>query len=83
MEVKNYDGIWMGRNYDGIIRRVWTFDVARAYRIFSLGKLVLLERVNEEKIRCSPPTLALRLFTTIRRRRKERVSGGFKKHYVS
>ena len=46
MEVINYDGIRMGRKHDGVIRSVWTFDLARSNRIFSFRELVLLERVK-------------------------------------
>ena len=36
----------MGRKYDGIIRRIWGLDVARADRIFGFGEHVFLERVK-------------------------------------
>lgn len=50
MEVRIYDGIRMGRKYDGVVWCIWTIDMACADRIFSVRKFVLLERVTKEKI---------------------------------
>lgn len=48
--MNRYDGIRMGRNYDGVIGRIWIVDMACAHRIFSIRKPVFLERVAKEKI---------------------------------
>lgn len=52
--MKNYDGIRMGWKHDGIVRGIWTVDMAYTDRFFSVREHVFLERTTKEKVMYGP-----------------------------
>ena len=86
MEINPLIFLEMEKSFQRVVARDMLFPSSDVFREYVLASLCIKDSRRcmidgvEEKMRYSLPTLALRLFTTIRRRHKERVSGGPKKH---